>query len=443
MRKRISLLLTLVFVFSLMPSTGFSNFLGMPVVNADSEEMYFVTSYILNYTDVNYLNEVWASIVGLSQRDVQLTDYEAKALMLKEAFTSVAIAPNRNIIVAWSRDYDSVTYAVLNAQGDILRFGPILHKQGFKPCVAATPDGMVFIVWEYSKIGYNATDSSGDILWSGVINRPGNPNDPTVAASTLNPGNNRVVIAWSEFDGKNEDIWFTVWESDGSEVKTPTRVTNSFNRTVDVNAAIMPNGNFVLVWEAKDTVEAYYWIYYAVFNREGIPVKGPTRLTNTRESRDPAVSPMDGSAIIVWEEGPSDSQDIYYAVIDGQGEGVKPPEPLTTSGADEDDADCATDGEGRIVVVYEQSVQLEPEEVNRIAYALLDPVATIINPEIPLTGVDPKLFGGHGMRFVAAPMRLGPVGGEILPLNTLFLVLLLLVVIIMMGATRILKKRAF
>jgi len=407
----------------------------------DGDGVSFVTAYAMNYseTDSTSDNEIWVAIVG-STTHVQISDNE-----IEDDRASVAIAPNGNIIVAWETNYESpepfvdlefVAYAVLDSEGNILKPASILDAGG-EACVAVTPDGAVFLVWEevrsHDYVSIRILDVDGALLQTVVIPTTGDIDDPTVAASTLNPDNNNVVIAWEEEDVFGiMQVWFMIVDSDGDTVKGSTQVTYGGTAVNDVNAAIMQNGDFGIVW--AETFGSYdpprEQIWYAVYDGNGDEVKGPTQLTSSEEdSEEPAIAAIPDSAIIEWGVGPPPDYDpyyeiipqgraiivweewgpdAYYAIINGDGDVTKDPGPLITRDGSDDDADVAADAYGNIVVVWEQGMAQTPW-VDRLVYSLLDYEGTVLDSSVHLTeyGGDPYLDvdgdGGEGRRFIAMP----------------------------------------
>lgn len=451
-------ILPLILLSVLAFATIFEALAFSPAVYAtESGPDYFATIYSLNVTENYWDMETFVTIVDSGHvRTIQITDYPFPS---KHPLGSVAIAPDGNIFAVYNIDTgaagEDVRYAILNPYGAFIKTDTLLAGNGDAPCVAITPDGSVFVVWMATEtypfdINYSIMDLDGDVLLMVSLNRDA-AQYPTVAASILDTSNNNVVIAWEEeaanpSDGVQEEIWFMVLDSGGNTIKVPTRVTNTEANSRDVNAAIMGNGNFALVWTEYVFASADKWIYYAVFDSNGNVVKAPANLTGSAESREPAVAAMLDSAIIVWEEGNDDPQDVYYATIDGQGNIMRTPAPVTTYADDDDDADVAVDQQGNLVVVWEQTLYTDetPQQIDRATYALLDPSGNIIITDVPLTGASASYIGGYGRRFVAAAVPPAvTVGGTLLPITVLaiFYPLLLIAFIMLAVGTAILYMR--
>jgi len=382
--------------------------------------MFFAEAYEMEYSqwDASDDDEIWVSIVYEDQtvKHVQLTDtpvYEDD----DEADPSIAVAPNGNIIVAWehptyveSEDdwWDQIYCSILNRSGTIVKADIALTSStdygNHDPCVAVTPDGKVFVVWEPSigpdPVSYAILDTAGNILTSEArIFRAGGIDDPTVATSTKNPSNNSVVIAWEEYDGSDDQVWFTILDSAGNTLVANTQVTTTPEYSDEINAAVLPNGSFTLVWEEDDG--SYDQIWHAIFDAAGNTVVSPTQVTtSTENSYDPAVATTPGgNIVIVWEERVAGQDDnVFYAILDGSGNVVRPIGEVTTYYEDDDDCDVAIDQNGNMVISWEQEIASD-----RVGFAILDPTGAIIITNLPLTDgtYDIDLDGEEGRRNVA------------------------------------------
>jgi len=418
---------------------------------------YFATIYARNASNTFFDQEVWVTIVNSGTiRHIQITNY---AEISKDPLGSVAIAPNGNVFAVYNiytGGYsEDIHYAILTPHGGFVKTDALLAGNGTAPCVAVTPNGAAFAVWMDREVAsfdikYSIMDMDGVVMVTNSLDRPDTAYFPTVAASILVQSNNNVVMAWEEEmenDGNQEEIWFMILDSQGNTIKVPTKVTDTGSDSRDVNAAIMGNGNFVLVWTEYSFASSDTWVYYAVYDSNGNVVLASTNLTDSGESREPAVAAMLDSAIVVWEEGSEDPQDVYYATIDGQGNVMKSPAPVTTYADDDDDADVAVDQKGNLVVVWEQTVYNDPSfgQVDRGAYALLDTSGNIITTDVLLTNIDTSYIGTNGRRFVAAAIPpTVPVGGTLLPITDLAIfspLLLIAFIVLAVGATILYMRR--
>ena len=264
-------------------------------------------------------------------------------------------------------------------------------------------------------MAYAILDSSGNILNAQTnIARLDDIDDPTVAASTKDASNNNVVIAWEEYDGNDDQVWFTVLNSAGGTEVNATKVTSTSQDSQEINAAVLPNGNFAIVWEDDDDVN-YEQVWFTIRGADGSIVKGNTKLTtNDEDSGDPSVAATPGGDIvIIWEGYVGGDEYVFYAILNGSGNVVKAIAEVTTSSLDDDDCDVAIDRNGNIVISWEDW----RGETDRVSFAILAPGGAIVTTDQALTDgtYDINLDGGEGKRQVATkptPASVRPVGGE-------------------------------
>ncbi len=420
--KSLSILLAL----ALLCSMGLMTLvLSSPsTAGAQPWSMYFVQTYVME--DEDEYDQVWVSIMNEDQTitDVQITNENDNENVEDP---SVAIAPNGNIIVAWEHnddDDDQIHYAVLDSSGAVVKGETALTStaySNYEPCVAVTPDGKVFVVWDPSDDGddpvhYAILDTAGNILTTQTdITGDDDIDDPTVGTSTKDATNNNVVIAWEEDDGlgsNDNEVWFTVLNSSGRIVVASTQVTTNGVDSDDVNVAILPGGNFAIVWEETDGSDEQVW--FTIRGSDGSIVKGNTKLTTSGEdSDDPGVAATPGgNIVIVWSEPVSGEDDnVFYTILDSRGNVVKAIAEVTTSSLDDDDCDVAIDQNGNIVITWEDW----GGDTDKVSFAILTSGGTIVDTDNALTDgtYDISLDGEEGRRQVATkPTPLRPVGGE-------------------------------
>ncbi len=393
-------------------------------VGAQPWSMYFAQTYVME--DESGFDQVWVSIMNEDQAvtDVQITNEDGERDVEDP---SIAIAPDGNIIVAWQYwdgSYYQIHYAVLDSSGAVIKGETALTSSGktesYDPCVAVTPDGKVFIVWEYNPDGddpvtYAVLDSSGNILTTQTnISRPEDVDDPTVATSTKDATNNNVVIAWEENDG-DDQVWFTILNSAGGTVVAATQVTSNGEYSEDINVAVLPGGNFAIVWEESDGSDEQIW--FTIRGADGGIIKGNTQVTTSGEdSYQPGVAATPGgNIVIIWSE-PVDGEDenVFYTILNGSGNVVKIITEVTTSSFSDDDCDVAIDQNGNIVISWEDW----QGEGDKVDFAILASDGTIVTTDQALTSgtYDVDLDGGEGRRQVATKPTPAttpvPVGGE-------------------------------
>lgn len=372
--------------------------------------MFFAEAYVMAYSqwDATSDDEIWVSIVYENQtvRHVQLTDTTAW-----ETDPSIAVAPNGNIVVVWEfydGSQDQIYCTILDRDGNIVNAAIALTSSttygNYEPCVAVTPDGKVFVVWEpgvpgKDPVSYAILDTSGNILTPETrIFGARDIDDPTVATSTKNPNNTDVVIAWDEYDGSDDQVWFTILDSAGNILVPNRQVTTTPDYSEDINASMLPNGNTAIVWE--EDVPGPDSVGYTIIDGTGATVVGPWFIARTNDIDHPAVAAApDGNVVIIWNEWVTGQDDnVFYVILDGSGNVVRPIAQVTTYTDDDDDADVAIDRNGNMVVSWEQWIASD-----RVGFAILNPTGTIIVTDIPLTDGthDIGLDGGEGRRSVA------------------------------------------
>jgi hypothetical protein len=414
---------------------------SIQIVQSQVPDVSFVVAYELNWSAVDQTpdDEIWVSIHKSNGTviNIQVTDTGAG-----ESDPSIAIASNGNIIIAWEQVIDEgqvdVYYAVLNSEGGIIK-GPTLISSGTNdrdPSVAVTPNNVVFLIWEsspgddvvYVTMNIKGGNVSSETRISGIN---GDIDDPTVAASTKNMNDNRVIIAWEDSseqdDSSTDEVAYTILDSKGNVLITKRVVTTTTKANAEINAAILPNGNAVMAWEG-DGDAPNDDVGYVVINKLGIIVVPVTFLERPDDVDAVGVAATpEGNIIIVWDEEQdgipdnSDPDEIMYVVLRGNGNTLKSTSQLTFSTKDEDEPDVAVDKHGNVIIPYEQP--LSPDE--RIDFAVLDSNGLALGTNNLTDGThDVDLDGDDGRRQVATlPGGISPVGGITTPVNKLVLLL--------------------
>ncbi len=368
---------------------------------------------------------------------------------------AIAMAPNGNIIVAWEQPTawvtnatDRIYYAVLGLDGSIIKSPTQLSTdQGNDPCVAVTPNNVVFIVWESEPngddvVGYvTMNDRGGNVSPIREITGFDDIDDPTVAASIQNGVDNRVVVAWEDPD----EVVVSILDSTGLTLVPKKMLTSgSAQSNSEINAAILPNGDAVLVWERDDGAGSDD-LYYTVIDKEGMTVVPVTVINRPNDVSNPAVAVTPGgNIVIVWDEEPaaSGNDDVWYLILDRLGNTVKGATRLTTYDGANDDPDVAVDVAGNVVIIYEQPVA-NPDKID---FGILSSTGQLSGTDELTDGTDDiDLDGDEGRRQVAVrPSQPAPVGGVVSPVNKLELIapyLALAGLIVAVSTIFVIKKR--
>ncbi len=343
---------------------------------------------------------------------------------------AIAMAPNGNIIVSWEQPKQPVTenspdtihYAVLDIDGNIIKAPTLLSSQGWDPCIAVNPENVVSIVWEYDKngddvVGFVTMDVAGDNV-SSIREIPGfdSIDDPTVAASLQNGVDRRFVVAWE--DGNTDEVVVTILDENGVTLVSNKMLTTASPRSNhEVNAAILPNGNAVISWEQHDE-QGKDDLYYAIIDEKGdIIVSDVIDRPNDVGDQGVAATPG-GHIVFVWKEElvVSTDLDIWYMIIDSSGNIIKQATRLTTSDDEQNDPDVTVDTSGNVIIIYEQEVA----NPDRIDFGILSSVGQIFGIDQLTDGTDDAdLDGAEGRRQVAVrPAQSIPIGGITIPINT-------------------------
>jgi hypothetical protein len=407
---------------------------SMQMGQSQVPDVYFATTYTMNWSAIDGSDdpEVWVSI---HKSDGTVTHHQITDTSYREYNPSIAIAPNGNMIVAWfDKDRPApgglLRYAVLDAFGEPIKppTTPLSSSAWDEyPCVAVTPNGVVFVVYDDrladpDVVGYTTMDVNGESVSSKKIiqGTVGDIDRPTVAASIHNPHDNRVVIGWWEDDSGTgaDQVAFTILDSMGGTIVPRTMITSTASDKSDVNAAILPNGNAVLVWE--DGVSGPDLIGYAIIDKSGAIVDSIKQIiSGVGDLRHPAVAATpEGNIVIVWEDRSPTPDVIMYTVLDGEGNPVKGPTSLSDTTKQSIYTDVAVDTNGRAVSIWDSDFR------DRVAYAFLDSSGNKLNGPMDLTDGthDVSMTGDYGTRQVAVKPSLeaaSPVGGVVAPVNKL------------------------
>ncbi|OGD52998.1 hypothetical protein A3K80_03600 [Candidatus Bathyarchaeota archaeon RBG_13_38_9] len=421
------------------------------VAQSQFSNILFAAVYERDRTDDADSGDIWVNIHRTDGvvEEVQVTDTEFD----DENNPSIAMASNGNMIVTWDVEGNTVYYSVLDLAGNFIQ-NPTALSTGPNDrdaCVAVTPNNVVFVVWEsydgasaddvaYVTMDVNGNNVSAEKRITAVAQ---DITDPTVAASTKNNDDDRVVIVWEDYDGVNDQVAFTILDSNGNTLVAKKTITTTTKSNEEINAAILPNGNTVIVWEG-DGISPGDDVGYAIIDSSGGLVLPVTFLARPNDIDSPCVAATpESNSIIVWdEEDAINNDDIWYTVLGSNGNTIKPVSQLTVSDEDVDEPDVAVDQTGKVVIIYEQP--LSPDD--RIDFSILNSIGNNLGGGQLTDGIpDDTLDGDGGWRQVAT--RSGgqaPVGGIVAQVNKLMILapyLVLVGLIIVVSTVYIIKRR--
>lgn len=216
---------------------------------------------------------------NLARGVTKLTDHSMATMSTYDSSLVLAVAPDRRMGVLWTRELydrstgrwnDNIYFAVLSPTGDLLH-GPV-----------------------------NLTNNS---LWSGQANVPSFYNPRIVAT-----GDNRFMVAWvrqhQETNGYVNDIWYAVWSTAANNIRSNTKLTSDtpgWDDYYEGPSLTAAPGNRVLM-----TLERQWDIYSAVFNSDGSNIRPLTSLTNDglNWGAIDTVRTSDGSFVAAWIADP-------------------------------------------------------------------------------------------------------------------------------------------
>ncbi len=400
--------------------------ISLPIQMAHSEpDVYFAATYEMSYSkyDSSTDREVWVSI---HKSDGTVTHHQITNTPRHDFEPSIAIAPNGNIIVAWWGYIYPLGYAVLDSLGRSIKSPTQLSSstKDYIPCVAVTPNSVVFVVYEDyepapDQVAYVTMDDDGENVSSEkyIQGIEGEADYPTIAASIHNPDDNRVIIAWVEYDTSTatSQIFFTILDSTGGTLVPRTKITDTSLRTWDPNAAILPDGKAVIVWEHAPQTGLPRTIQYAIIDESGLTFEsGEISYNNDLRQAAVAATPQ-GNIVIVWRDN-----GIMYMLLDSEGNMIKAPASLSDPYRGLQ-ADIAVNTLGIGVGIWESRLPEAPR--SQIMYAFLDSSGNKLNGPRMLTDgtYSVALNGWDGTRQIAVrPAHITtPVGGLVTPTNKL------------------------
>jgi hypothetical protein len=310
------------------------------------------------------LNKFGETIHGVSK----LTDNSSATVSTYDQNTAVAVAPDGRIGIVWrhyayqyvnnTSQYNyNIFFAVLDASGNISTAPINLTNNSnwgssnppeapglYSPQITATGDNRFLLAWEnyYRISGCTVNDCSIDDIYYSIRDTNGNEvkgitqftNDTTGttydgywAANLTTLTGNRALLSWAR--SSNGDIYYAVLDSVGNLVKEKTNLVNdgSSSNPYDRNpdAVQLSNGKIVVGWTASSSTP---YIRFAVLDPDYNRIAGPTSLYNPAglSGNDYVSIAADRSrnAILTWMDSTS-WRNLYYALVNGNGDIVTQP----------------------------------------------------------------------------------------------------------------------
>jgi len=191
--------------------------------------------------------------------------------------------------------------------------------------------------------------------------------EPSIA---VEPTHSNVMIAWyANASGGINEVYYTVRDSQGYEVKPATTVTGAEDDYMPV-AGAFSDGRFLLAWQRLGT-SSFYDVYYQVFDANGSPVTSPINLTqNTNllyEPREPRLVRLSGGRMLILYEYVYSSvhgtHHVYFAVVDSGGNLLHGPTNLTPGRSAKQFGATGVEMGGKVLVAWLQQIGQFAEQV--------------------------------------------------------------------------------
>lgn len=336
-------------------------------------------SRCLDNNCMRYISEIEYTIqnpYGETVRPVaKLIDHSAATLSTYDYSAAVAVAPDGRVGLLWVRElYNAASqlynfnlyWAGLDANG-ILASDPrnvtnstvwgawsdLNLPRFYNPQIAATGDYRFVLAWQREH--QESAGWVGDI-WYSVLNHTGGAIRNATKLTNGSPGSlahytpalaslasNRTFISWITRRNGDDDIFYTILDSEGGMVKAATNL--SVDETVtdwnNSDAVQLSDGKIIAVWEAwgcfpgEWVSRIRYVLLDSAYNRIGAPSclgRAETAITG-----DTAVSVTRGGdhlAVLTWmDRDYSSRRNLYYALVDANSVVVTPPTIYQTSKA--------------------------------------------------------------------------------------------------------------
>jgi len=279
-----------------------------------------------------------------------------------------------------------------------------VHTYDYEPTVAVAPDGTIGVSWrrylfnsgtgEYNYNIFFATLNYSGTVTHGPINvtndsRWGdygeyNKSDHCIEAT----GDNRFFLTWWQYsqsfsDQEYNDIYYAIFGSDGSTVKTNTKHTNDGGDGEDYwqpSLASLADNRIILVHERSDDTDGAN-LFYTIFSSAGTTVKSTTNLTSdswvTWDWISDAVELSDGHILVSWMEN-DNYHEIYFSII-GPGPSysiLHGPTQLSNPHSDNDGFMSVTaDASGNGVITW-----MDRDSYDWLFYSLVSSGGSIVTP---------------------------------------------------------------
>jgi hypothetical protein len=295
-------------------------------------------------SQIRWVDELYYAVLdryaNIVRSAAKLTNNGSAALETYDHSPAIAVAPNGNVGIVWYRfihnsstGYNyNVFYMILNSAGGIVvpptnltnnaqwgSSGAPNVPRFFEPNVAATTNNRFVIAWRrylYTGSTYQYT------IWYTVRGTSGGQ----IKAATQFGSSTRAY--YPDLTALANSTVLLTYDGDGSmgygRLDSAGNVLNGFTSLSTYgyysDAAQLPNGNIVLVWDHWNGTK--YLLQYAVLSSSLGIIKGVTTLppTSPAGDADPSVTYSGNRAVITWYDACCDYRvNLYYALLDGAG----------------------------------------------------------------------------------------------------------------------------
>jgi hypothetical protein len=343
---------------------------------AESLNGYLLVWSRLRYVDDEWLRELEYTLtdkVGNTIRPVsRLTDHSNATWPTNDFRPVVTVAPGGHAAITWYRERinesnevnQNILFAILDAAGNLV-YGPANltdnnawgPRNGFNvphfnmPRVTAMGDDRFFIAWDYA-LGDPNTAAVRDIYFeiresngAAVTSTVNLTNDLPDTNGNVSPvlasiAGNRVLLAWVFREIENDDVFFTVIDSDGNIIEETKNLSTDERVTdwITFDAQELSNGKIIVAWKAWGCSATVYdgRIRYATISsayrrigqpkclsKDGLAVGGDWGVSLALDAYD--------NLSITWTDdwtylqSPEAKPSLYYALLNANGNvAVKP-----------------------------------------------------------------------------------------------------------------------
>jgi hypothetical protein len=265
-------------------------------------------------------------------------------------YPATASTPDGNAVVAWNTNYwngaawvSEIEYTVVDRSGSFVRSitrltnnsAATLKTWDWSPTIAVAPNGNILIAWSQQvdtngdglmdrfNARYTIVNSSGGVVKpvTALTNNTSDyPRDYPPSAVALTGGN--FLLAWEHAPSPTEpvdDVYYTVLNSNGQVVIKPaTRLTDGAGWNWAPRAASFHNGKAAIVYSSNNSV-GNSEVYYAMLNADGTLSSALTPITTNGSSASSgwidATALSDDQLAVAWVQATTNDTQIQYTIV--------------------------------------------------------------------------------------------------------------------------------